>query len=202
MPTRPLIASVPVNVRADGVDTDGGELGNRVSNMMVPLPLEPADPVDRLRAVHAQSIASKALFSAFGPQSLEQLVGFLPPTVATVAARLYCGLKLARLHPPLFNLIISNIPGPPVDLYCAGARVTGIFPMGPVMEGTGLNLTVLSEAHHLNVGIMACPDLVPAVDEVAKGFVTAIRDLTLRARSASDGGRGGRSRQRAPSTSG
>ncbi len=183
VPTRPLIAAVPVNVRADTVDAAGGELGNRVSNMMVPLPLEPADPVDRLQAVHAQALASKTLFSAFGTQSLEQLVGFLPPTIATVAARLYSGLKLARIHPPVFNLIVSNIPGPPVDLYCAGARVAGIFPMGPVMEGAGLNVTVLSEAHHLNVGIMACPELVPAVEEVGTGFVDAIRDLTLRSRS-------------------
>jgi hypothetical protein len=65
------------------------------------------------------------------------------------------------LHPPVFNLVISNIPGPPIDLFCAGARVAGIFPMGPVVEDAGLNLTVLSEAHHLNVGIMACPELVP-----------------------------------------
>ncbi|HVC71544.1 MAG TPA: wax ester/triacylglycerol synthase family O-acyltransferase [Acidimicrobiales bacterium] len=183
VPARPLIAAVPVNIRADGPNTADGELGNRVSNMMVSLELEPSDPVDRLRAVHAHAVASKALFSAFGPQSLELLTGFLPPTVATVAARLYTGLKLAGIHPPVFNLIVSNIPGPPVDLYIAGARVTGIFPMGPVMDGAALNLTVLSEAHHLNVGIMACPELVPAVEEVGAGFVSAIRDLTRRAQA-------------------
>jgi WS/DGAT/MGAT family acyltransferase len=198
VPTRPLIAAVPVNVRPVGVDGSSGE-GNRVSNMMVPLQLEPADPVERLRAVHAHAVASKALMSAFGPHSLEQLTGLLPPVVATAAARLYSGLKFARLHPPVFNLVISNIPGPPVDLYCAGARVAGIFPMGPVMEGTGLNLTVLSEAHHLNVGIMACPELVPAVAEVGTGFVTAIHDLTLRARSTPGGSQGGSPRRRAPS---
>ncbi|HUY23338.1 MAG TPA: wax ester/triacylglycerol synthase family O-acyltransferase [Acidimicrobiales bacterium] len=182
---RPLIAAVPVNVRAEGPDNGGTELGNRVSTMMVPLPLEPDDPVERLQAVHARAVASKALHSAFGPQSLENLVGFLPPTVAKTAARLYCGLKLARLHPPVFNLIVSNVPGPPIDLYCAGARVAGIFPMGPVMEGTALNLTVLSEANHLNVGIMACPELVPCVGEVGRGFVEAIRELAVRARSVS-----------------
>jgi diacylglycerol O-acyltransferase len=201
VPARPMIAAVPVNVRADGA-VAGGELGNQVSNMMVPLRLEPADPVDRLQAVHTQAVASKALLSAFGPQSLELLVGFLPPTFATAAARLYSGLKLARLHPPVFNLIVSNVPGPPVDLYCAGARVTGIFPMGPVMEGAGLNLTVLSEAHHLNVGIMACPELVSAVEEIGTGFVTAVRELTLRARSTTRRPRAARPSHRAVSESG
>jgi diacylglycerol O-acyltransferase len=181
-----LIAAVPVNARADRVDGAGIEPGNHVSSMMVPLPLEPDDPVERLRAVHAHALASKALHSAFGMQSLEQLTGFLSPTVTAAAARLYSSLKLARLHPPVCNVVVSNIPGPPVDLYCAGARVAGIFAMGPVIEGTALNLTVLSEAHHLNVGIMACPALVPVVEEVGAGFVAAIRELALRARLSSE----------------
>ena len=177
---RPLIAAVPVNARADGA-TDGGN--TQISNMMVPLALGPDDPVQRLSAVHAQAMASKALLSAFGPQSLQMVAGFLTPVVATAGARLYCGLRLARLHRPVINLIVSNVPGPPVDLYCAGAKVTGIFPMGPVFEGAGLNVTVLSEAHHLNVGIMACPELVPGVDELGAGFVAAIDELTGLARS-------------------
>ena len=95
----------------------------------------------------------------------------------TAAARLYSGLGLARFHPPVLNLVISNVPGPPLDLYCAGAKVTGIFPMGPVMEGSGVNITVLSEARHLNVGIMACPDLLDDVDELGRGFVAAVDEL-------------------------
>ncbi len=177
---RPLVAAVPVNVRGDG----GSRQGNtQLSNMMVPLVLEPEDPVERLSAVHAQALSSKVLQSAFGPESLRLLAGFLAPAVAGAAARLYCGLRLARLHPPVMNLIVSNVPGPPVDLYCAGARVTGIFPMGPVFEGAGLNLTVLSEANHLDVGIMACPELVPDVAELGAGFVAAVAELMRRARS-------------------
>ena len=117
------------------------------------------------------------LQSAFGPDSLQELTGFTLPPVMTAAARLYSGLGLARFHPPVLNLVISNVPGPPLDLYCAGARVTGIFPMGPVMEGSGVNITVLSEARHLNVGIMACPDLLDDVDELGRGFVAAVDEL-------------------------
>ena len=174
LPDRDLVAAVPVDVHR-GEDTAG--VVNTVSNMMVPLPLRPDDPAERLLAVHAHAASSKELQSAFGPDSLQELTGFAPPPVMTAAARLYSGLGLARFHPPVLNLVISNVPGPPLDLYCAGARVTGIFPMGPVMEGSGVNITVLSEARHLNVGVMACPDLLDDADELGRGFVAAVDEL-------------------------
>ena len=189
LPHRDLLAAVPVSAHRPngGRDASQKDLGNKkrankdlvnqVSAMMVPLPVRSDDPVERLMAVHANSTSSKALQSAFGPESLAEMTGFTLPPVTTAAARFYSGLGLARFHPPLMNLIISNVPGPPIDLYLAGARVTGIFPMGPLMEGSGVNLTVLSEARHLNIGIMACPDLFEDVDELGRGFVEAIDEL-------------------------
>ncbi len=176
LPTRSLVAAVPVSLRTG---SDEGEFANRVSNMMVEVPLQPDDPVRRLSIVHANSLSSKALQSAFGAESLQELTGITAPSMMVAGARLYSGLKLARFHPPVFNLVISNVPGPPLDLYCAGAKVTGIFLMGPVMDGTGLNMTVLSQGHHLNVGVMACPDLVPDVGEIGIEFVDAIDELDL-----------------------
>jgi diacylglycerol O-acyltransferase / wax synthase len=174
LPDRDLVAAVPVSAHRGGEHRD---LVNQVSNMMVPLPLQPDDPGRRLVTIHANSTSSKALQSAFGPESLQELTGFTLPPVMTTAARLYSRLGLARFHPPMLNLVISNVPGPPIDLYCAGARVTGIFPMGPVMEGSGVNITVLSEARHLNVGIMACPDLLDDVGELGRGFASAVDEL-------------------------
>lgn len=182
IPDSPLVAAVPVNVR---VGTPGDDqFGNKVSNMMVSLPLQPDDPVARLNAVHDSALASKTLQSSFGPDTLQDLTGFAMPAVMTTLARAYSSLRLARLHRPVFNLIISNVPGPPIDLYCAGARVTGIFPMGPLLEGSGVNVTVLSEAHHLNVGVLACPDLVPDVSEIGQGFGDAVAELRKRADEA------------------
>ena len=183
LPKSPLVAAVPVNVRSDG-DAGEEELGNRVSNMMVLLPLEPDDPVERLQIVHRNTQSSKALHSAFGTESLQDLTGFTAPSIVAGGAKLYSRLKLARYHRPMSNTIISNVPGPPIDLYCAGALVTGIFPMGPVMEGIGVNVTVLSEARHLNVGVMACPDLVPDVGAIGAGFVSAVDELLVLARKA------------------
>jgi diacylglycerol O-acyltransferase len=181
LPDAPLIVAVPVSTRSDG---DESQFGNQISNMMVSVPLEPADPVARLRAIHDSALSSKALQSAMGTQTLQEMSAFTAPTIFTAGVRFYSGLRLARFHSPVFNLIISNVPGPPIDLFCAGARVQAIFPMGPVMEGSGINVTVLSEADHLNVGVMADPALVEAVDEVGEAFGAAIDELLARARSA------------------
>jgi WS/DGAT/MGAT family acyltransferase len=198
LPTGPLVVAVPVSARPNGPggpgpgdagDVGGGrggggaDLGNRVSTMLVPLPLEPDDPVERLVAVHERARSAKALHAAFGGDSIGELAGFTAPAIMVGAARLYSGLRLANLHRPLLNAIVSNMPGPPLDLYCAGARVAGIFPMGPVLGGTGINITVLSQADHVDVGVLACPDLVPGVGEIAAGFVDAVAELRDRARS-------------------
>jgi WS/DGAT/MGAT family acyltransferase len=177
LPAAPLVVSVPVDVRSEG-----GTGANQVSNMMVQLPLEPGEPLARLEAVHRNATAAKALHSAFGGSSLQDMTGLVAPTVMAGMARLYSGLRLARFHRPVMNLIISNVPGPPIDLYLAGARVAGIFPMGPVMEGSGLNVTVLSEAHHLDVGVMACAELVDDVGAVGRGIVEAVAELLALAR--------------------
>jgi diacylglycerol O-acyltransferase len=181
LPPDALVVAVPVNARSR---EPGEDLGNRVSNMMVSLPLTPEDPLERLQAVHENALASKELQSAMGTQSLQEMTAFASPSVMTVGARMYSGLKLANYHRPIFNLIISNVPGPPIDLFCAGAVVRAIFPMGPVMEGTGSNITVLSQGHHLNVGVMACPDVVPDISEIGQGFVSAVAELLELARQA------------------
>lgn len=191
LPPRPLVAAVPVDARGEGPDRGGGQGpgrdqdrgGNHLSNMMVALPLEPDDPVARLHEVHDHAVASKALHSAFGTRALQELTAIAAPAVMGTGAWLFSRLKLANYVPPVSNLIISNIPGPPIDLYCAGARVTAIFPMGPVMEGMAMNVTVLSEAHRLDVGIMACPDVVSHVELLGSSFVDAVSELRRRATS-------------------
>lgn len=194
LPGEPLVVAVPVSARGVGSDVEGDDAdargakneekwGNRVTNMMVSVPLEPEDAVERLLATHERAQASKATLSALGTGTLQEMTGFAAPSVLTAGARIYSGLHLARFLPPFANLIVSNVPGPPIDLFCAGARVVGIFPMGPVLEGMALNITVLSEAHHLNVGVMACPDLVEDPDFVGRAFAEAIDELYERAQA-------------------
>jgi hypothetical protein len=86
-------------------------------------------------------------------------------------------MRLADRHRPIHNLIISNIPGPPVPLYCAGARVHAVYPLGPIMEGAGLNVTVLSNMGNVDFGAIACREAVPDLWDIADGFVAAVSEL-------------------------
>ena len=100
--------------------------------------------------------------------------------------RLYSNLNLADRHRPVHNLIVSNVPGPPIPLYTAGARVVGVYPFGPLLEGAGLNLTVLSNMGHVDFGVIACRELVPDVWDIADGFAEAVLYLDKRAGEAEE----------------
>jgi WS/DGAT/MGAT family acyltransferase len=173
-PDQPLVASVPVALQRDSATPS---FGNHVSNMMVSLPVQLDDPVDALRSIHEDALGAKAVQQALGPDVLEDLVGLAPAALLTVGARAYSALGLGRFHPPLFNAVVSNVPGPPVPLYVAGARVLATYPMGPLIGNTGLNLTVLSQTGDLDVGVIACPDLVDDVGAIATGFVAGVAAL-------------------------
>jgi diacylglycerol O-acyltransferase / wax synthase len=117
---------------------------------------------------------------------MDEWITLMPAALLTAGATLYSNLRLGRLHPPFFNAIVSNVAGPPVPLYLAGARLVGCYPMGPLIGNTGLNLSVLSRTGALDVGVIACPDLVDDVRAVADGFVAAVADLLEAAESAGE----------------
>jgi diacylglycerol O-acyltransferase len=70
----------------------------------------------------------------------------------------------------IHNLVISNVPGPPVPLYFLGARIDGLYPLGPIFHGAGLNVTVMSSAGKMHVGLIACRDAIPDIDRLAVDF--------------------------------
>jgi hypothetical protein len=112
---------------------------------------------------------------------LPQWLEFLPPALTTFGVRLYSELDVAdRVRSP-WNLVISNMMGPPVPLYFGGARVEAVYPMGPAGEGIGLNITLLSNMGRIDMGVLACREIVPDPWEITEGFTRAVRDLELAA---------------------
>ncbi len=180
VPDEPLVASVPVSLRADGGGSS--DVTNQVSAMLVNLPTHLVGPVEQLRAVHAATTAAKEMQQAIGAEMLQDMAELMPGALFNRATRLYSSLRLADRHPPAHNLVISNIPGPPIPLYSAGARVVGVYPFGPLLEGAGLNITVLSNMANMDVGVIADRQLVPDPWTIADGFVDAVATL----RSAAD----------------
>ncbi len=175
LPDKPLVASVPVSVHTDANKDEPGT--NKVSVMFVGLPVQAEDPVEVLRLIREETKGAKEFHNALGAELLTGLAEFAPPRLLNQASRLYSRLNLADRHRVIHNLIISNVPGPPVPLYCAGAQVVATYPMGPIMEGCGLNITVLSYMDNVDFGAIACRDLVPRIHDLAAGFADAVAEL-------------------------
>ncbi len=173
-----LVAMVPMSVRT----TDqSGEGGNRISSMLASLATTIDDPVERLLAISAGMRQAKDQQNAIGASTLQDWAEFAAPAVAGRAARAYARYRLADRHRPIFNLTISNVPGPPFPLYSAGARVVANYPMGPINDGAGLNITVLSYMHQLDFGVVTCRELIPDAWTIADGLGEALAELHKRA---------------------
>ncbi|HMQ24451.1 MAG TPA: wax ester/triacylglycerol synthase family O-acyltransferase [Acidimicrobiales bacterium] len=175
-----LVAMVPVSVRTEDQE---GTLGNRVSSVLATLATDRDDPVERLQAIHEAMDTAKERH-AVGADALQDWAEFAAPALLGRAARLYSTMRVAGLHRPVFNVTISNVPGPPFPLYSAGARLVANYPVGPIFDGAGLNMTVMSYQESLDFGLLACPDVLPDVWTLADGLTDALAELTKAARKA------------------
>jgi WS/DGAT/MGAT family acyltransferase len=150
LPDGPLVAQVPVSVRTE---EQRGTFGNRVGLMSVPLCINEADPVKRLRLTHEALRSAKERHRALPAQLLQDATQFIPPAVFARASRVTFSLAAARR--PVWNLVISNVPGPQFPLYCVGAQMLAHYPVSVITDGMGLNITVFSYCGHLDFGIVA-----------------------------------------------
>ncbi len=174
LPDGPLIAAVPVSVRTT---EHKATHGNRVSVMLAVLPTQLADPRDRLRVVHQAMRAAKEQHGALPADLLADVTQFAMPALAGQAARMAARLRLVE-RASLFNLVVSNVPGPDVALYYAGAELLGYYPMSAVTDGQGLNITAMSYRDTLFFGVIACRELVPDVDRLTASLEEELRLLT------------------------
>ena len=173
-PDAALVAMVPVSVRS-GDERD--VTGNRVTSMFASLATDVDDPVERLKVIHECMAEVKVQQKAIGADTLGDWAEFAAPALAGRAARLYSRTKMADRHRPLFNVTISNVPGPAFPLYSIGARMVSNFPVGPIMDGGGLNMTVMSYLDQLDFGLQACPDVLPDIWSLAEGLQLALDEL-------------------------
>jgi len=174
LPDLPLVAVVPVSVAPDVADLKGS---NKVSGMFVQLPTAEPDPLERLRQIHLGTKGAKDEHRALGADTLQNWAEHATPNLFALAARLYTGMRLAERHRPIANLVISNVPGPDFPLYLAGAELVAGFPLGPVMDGMGLNITIMSYRGVLYWGIVACARAVPRVSDIAAAIPATLEEM-------------------------
>ena len=153
-----LCALVPVALRAPG--SAGGELGNRVAGVRATLPVGIADPLGRLEAVRSAMTAAKASPQALGVRVVTALGGLAPPPLIAALGR-------TQIAPRLFNLVVTNLPGPREELSLLGRPLRAIFPVPPLPHGHALSIAMLSYDGHAALGLLADPAALPELDELA-----------------------------------
>lgn len=177
LPDKPLVGMVPVSVH----DADESDLvvegTNKVTGMFTQLSTDIDDPVLRLEKQAEFSRTSKEHHAEIDANILRSWAQFAPGTTLSTAMKVYGTRKLATAHPPIFNVLVSNVAGPDFPLYFLGCRVTAVYPLGPIFHGLGLNITVFSADGHLNVGILACTDQTPDPWEIANAFDDQLKQL-------------------------
>lgn len=174
LPKAPLLAQCPVSLRTDA---DRDDVGSKVGSLFTSLATDIEDPVQRVQAIHQSTTGAKEIQQALSVHRIMGLTDTTPPGLIGLAARTYSAAGLSRSAPPPVNLVISNVPGPPIPLYLAGARVERLLPMGPLLFGMGLNITVLSYCDSLDFGFISCPELVPDPGSIAARIPKALDDL-------------------------
>jgi WS/DGAT/MGAT family acyltransferase len=166
-----LRAMVPVSIRAD---IERGALGNRVAAMWAALPVGITDPVERLQTISDEMRGVKQSGQAVGAEILTRVSGFAPPTIMAQAARLQARQRL-------FNLVVTNVPGPQFPLYLLGRELQAIYPMVPLAENTALGIAILSYNGQLNFGLVADYDALADVELLADELRDAIDELAVAA---------------------
>jgi diacylglycerol O-acyltransferase / wax synthase len=174
LPEQPLVAAVPVSTR--GPD-QLFEPGNHVSACFVHLPTNVADPRERLAVTAAVAGSGKAVHAAVGGSTLERLTSLASPLLLSVPAALYRRSGVAALHPAPVNLVVSNVAGPPFELFLAGRRSAAFYALGPIFDGVSLNITAISFRNVLGFGYVACPDLLADLTGLADRQQQALEDL-------------------------
>ena len=158
LPADSLTAMAPISVRAEG---EKAALGNLVSAMVVPLGTHLADPMERLRFVHAETVNSKAMTNAVGARTLTDTSQFMPAGLSGIAARLYTRLGAANAHAPVFNTVVTNVPGSRVPLYFAGAKMVAMYGTGPVFDSMGLINPIYSYGDTIAISFTSDRDMMP-----------------------------------------
>ncbi len=182
LPGNSLIAGAPVNVRSE---RNSQSSGNQVSLMRIDMATNVADPLARLQAVHASARESKAFSNALGASVMMDISEILIPQVLGWGFRVATMAAARTARPMPCHVVISNVPGPQVPLYMAGAKVHLMMGLGPLLDLMGLFHAVLSGAGHITINFTCCREMMPDPELYKRCLEESCEELRLATRPAS-----------------
>jgi diacylglycerol O-acyltransferase / wax synthase len=169
-----LRALVPVSIRSED---DQGQLGNRIAAMRGPLPVYIGDPVKRLEVVRRAMDGLKESKQALGAEVISRFNDFAPPTLLAQASRLNFSTRL-------FNLIVTNVPGPQIPLYVLGRELQDIFPVAFLPENHALAIAIISYNGSMDFGLLGDYDAMDDIETIATGLSESLAELLSAAEMA------------------
>ncbi len=172
-----LVAMVPMSIR--GADQhDAAAEANQLMNMFINLGTNVADPLTRLASVIEQTDTAKAQLREGGDDPVRAISDLAPATLTAHLFKYMASHRIADTMLPLFNLTMSNVRGPRFPLYLAGAEMIAMYPIAPIYDGNGLNITVMTYRDQMDVGIVTCPQLTTDADTLPDTIAEAIDEYT------------------------
>ncbi|MCE2842724.1 MAG: WS/DGAT/MGAT family O-acyltransferase [Novosphingobium sp.] len=183
LPEKTLTAMAPISVR--GKD-EKGDMGNQVAAMIAPLGTHLADPIDRLEYVFSQTANSKAMTDALGARNMTEMSKVSPALFMALAAQAYTRLGLASRVALPFTTVVTNVPGPPVPIYSAGARLESMMGLLCLTDGLGLGHVVQSYVKEATIAFTACRNLLPDPEFYAQCIEESFQELREAAAKVSE----------------
>ena len=186
LPKDSMIAMAPVSVRATG---EKASMGNQVTAISIPLGTHIADPLARLHYVNQEASNSKEMANAVGARDLSEVSKLSPSLLSGLAARVYMRLGLANRIRPTFNTVVTNVPGPQVPLYMAGAKMVSTYGLGPAVDSVGIFHAVTSYCGDIAITATACRKMIPDPAFYASCLTLAFEELLLAATESKPNGK-------------
>ena len=188
VPDAPLLMRMPF----EAPDTDLPEVGKALTVGRFRIPIQLDDPVQVLANLHTATERLNAIRSRSNENRAPRIdfatiASLIPPTATRVGMQLYDRLGLRHQLAPRCHGTVSYTVGESAPVYCAGAKVVGMHTVAPLTEGSGLNIAVVSRGLELDVSVCACPDNVPAVDDIATGIAHCVQGLVAAAQESPRG---------------
>ena len=174
LPNQSLVANVPVSIRTK---KESGEMNNKIANILIKLATNIEDPIERLEAIHEHTVQGKLKKKGVGAKKLTKIADAVPFGLVNVAAGIYSRYNLSKLHNPIFNVTISNVPGPQFPLYLNGHKVQSVMAMAPIIDGLGLIINILSYNGVVTISATSDAKTMPDMDLFARHLRDAANEL-------------------------